>query len=82
MPDAVRALTGFFLRLTGTKCSGDIITTYQTGGKYWYFMEMKNPGFLTSVWKLTSGDLSSRVQQVTGGSMSSMADECKATGMP
>lgn len=82
MPDAVRALTGFFSWPRGTRCTGSFTDVYQTGGKYWYFIEMKHPGFLTSVWQQTSGDISTRVQSITGESLSAMASECQSKGMP
>jgi hypothetical protein len=82
MPDAVRALTGFFNWPKGTKCTGSYKDVYQTGAKYWYFIEMKHPGFLTSVWQQTSGDISTRVQSITGESLSSLASECQTKGMP
>jgi hypothetical protein len=55
---------------------------YQTGGKYWYFIEMKHPGFLTSVWQQTAGDISARVQSITGESLANLASECQTKGMP
>ncbi|MDB5104389.1 MAG: hypothetical protein JWP91_2078 [Fibrobacteres bacterium] len=82
MPDAVRALNGFFRWPTGTKCTGSFTDVYQTGGKYWYFIEMKHPGFLTSVWQKTADDISVRVQSITGESLSAMASECQTKGMP
>jgi hypothetical protein len=82
MPDAVRALNGFFKWPTGTKCSGSYTDVYQTGGKYWYFIEMKHPGFLTAVWQQSSGDISTRVQTITGESLSAMVSECQTKGMP
>ncbi len=82
MPDAVRALNGFFKWPKGTKCSGSFTDVYQTGGKYWYFIEMKHPGFLTSVWQQTAGDISTRVQSITGESLSAMVTQCQTTGMP
>jgi hypothetical protein len=82
MPDAVRALNGFFKWPTGTKCTGSFTDVYQTGGKYWYFIEMKHPGFLTSVWQKPTGDISDRVQQITGESLSAMVSECQTMGMP
>jgi hypothetical protein len=82
MPDAVRALNGFFKWPTGTKCTGSYQDVYQTGGKYWYFIEMKHPGFLTSVWQQSQGDISARVQSITGESLSAMASECQTKGMP
>ncbi len=82
MPDAVRALNGFFKWPRGTKCTGSYTDVYQTGGKYWYFIEMKHPGFLTSVWQSASGDISTRVQTITGESLSAMVSECQSKGMP
>jgi hypothetical protein len=82
MPDAVRALNGFFKWPTGTKCTGSYTDVYQTGGKYWYFIEMKHPGFLTSVWQQPSGDIAARVQSITGESLSAMVSECQTKGMP
>jgi hypothetical protein len=82
MPDAVRALTGFFNWPKGTKCTGSYKDVYQTGAKYWYFIEMKHPGFLTSVWQQTQGDISARVQSITGESLSDMVTECQTKGMP
>ncbi len=74
--------TGFFRWPRGSKCSGSYQEAYQTGGKYWYFIEQKHPGFLNKVYKLTSGDISARVQQVTGESLSSLVSECQTKGMP
>jgi hypothetical protein len=82
VPDAIRALTGFFKWPTGNKCSGSFTEAYQTGGKYWYFIEQKHPGFISKVYKLTAGDISARVQTVTGESLSSMVSECQSKGMP
>jgi hypothetical protein len=82
MPDAVRALNGFFSWPTGTKCSGDYKAAYQTGAKYWYFIEMKHPGFLTSVWQNNNGDFAARVQTITGESLTSLNSECQTKGMP
>ena len=82
MPDAVRALNGFFKWPTGTKCSGSFTDVYQTGGKYWYFIEMKHPGFITTVWQQNTGDITTRVQSITGESLSAMASECQTKGMP
>lgn len=82
VPDAIRALTGFFRWPTGSKCSGSYTEAYQTGGKYWYFIEQKHPGFINAVYKLTSGDIAARVQQVTGASLSSLVSECQTKGMP
>lgn len=82
MPDAVRALTGFFKWPTGAKCTGSFTGYYQEGGRYWYFIEQKHPGFLNGIYKLTNGDISTRVQQVTGESLSSMVSECQTKGMP
>jgi hypothetical protein len=82
MPDAVRALNGFFNWPKGAKCSGAFTDAYQDGGRYWYYIEMKHPGFLTSVWQKTSGDIAMRVQQITGESLSGMVTECKTQGMP
>jgi hypothetical protein len=82
MPDAVRALTGFFKWPKGTKCTGSYADAYQTGGKYWYFIELKHPGFLTTVWQQTAGDIATRVEAITGESLTSLSNECKTTGMP
>ena len=82
MPDAVRALTGFFKWPKGTKCTGSYQDVYQTGGKYWYFIEMKHPGFITTVWQQNTGDITTRVQSITGESLSAMASECQTKGMP
>jgi Peptidase of plants and bacteria len=82
MPDAVRALTGFFMWPPGTKCSGGYTQVYQGGGQYWYYIEMKHPGFIHGIYKLTAGDISVRVQTVTGEALSSMATQCETTGMP
>jgi hypothetical protein len=82
MPDAVRALNGFFSWPKGRKCTGSYADAYQDGGKYWYYIEMKHPGFLTAVWQKTSGDISARVQEITGESLATMVNECKTTGMP
>lgn len=82
MPDAVRALTGYFKWPKGTKCTGNYTDVYQTGGKYWYFIELKHPGFLTSIWQQTSGDITTRVKNITGENLADLANECKTTGMP
>ncbi|MDB5049069.1 MAG: Peptidase of plants and bacteria [Fibrobacteres bacterium] len=82
MPDAVRALNGFFSWPKGTRCSGGFAAVYQDGGKYWYYIEMKHPGFLTTVWQQTAGDISARVQSITGESLASLSTECEAKGMP
>ncbi len=82
VPDAIRALTGLFRWPTGTKCTASYTDNYQDGGKYWYFIEQKHPGFLNKVYKLTAGDISVRVKQVTGENLESLVTECKTTGMP
>ena len=82
VPDAIRALTGFFRWPTGTKCTASYTDNYQDGGKYWYFIEQKHPGFLNKVYKLTAGDISVRVKQVTGENLESLVTECKTKGMP
>lgn len=83
IPDAIRALCGFFYWPTGSKCSGGFAGAYQTGGKYWYFIELKHPGFIYRVMNAPqTGDISSRVQTLTGESLSSMCTECETSGMP
>ena len=82
VPDAIRALTGLFRWPTGTKCTASYTDNYQDGGKYWYFIEQKHPGFLNKVYKLTAGDISVRVKQVTGENLESLVTECKTKGMP
>lgn len=83
VPDAVRALTGYFpWRAAGSRCSGDIGAAYQAGGRYWLYMEYKHPGFLNRIYKITTGDISARVQQATGVSMSTLVSECQSQGMP
>lgn len=82
MPDAVRALNGFFSWPRGKKCTGAFTDAYQDGGSYWYYIEMKHPGFLTSIWQKKTGDISARVQEITGESLSDLVSQCKTTGMP
>lgn len=83
VPDAVRALTGYFSwGRSGSKCSGSYTEAYQTGGRYWLYMELKHPGFINRVYKINTGDIAARVQQATGQSLSSLVSECQATGMP
>lgn len=83
IPDAVRCLTGFFYWPKGNKCSGGFAGAYQTGGKYWYYIELKHPGFLYKVMSsANTGDISTRVQTITGESLATMCTECEQTGMP
>jgi hypothetical protein len=85
MPDAVRALTGYFIWGKGTKCgSGSTIyqDPYQSGGKLWYYIEMKHPGFLTSIWQIKTGDISARVKAASGEELSALLSQCQTTGMP
>jgi hypothetical protein len=83
IPDAIRALCGFFYWPAGSKCSGGFAGTYQTGGKYWYFIELKHPGFIYRVMNsANTGDISARVLAATGDSLSSMCTECETNGMP
>jgi Peptidase of plants and bacteria len=83
IPDAIRCLTGFFYWPAGTKCSGGFAGTYQTGGKYWYYIELKHPGFIYKVMNTAqTGDISARVLSITGDSLSSMCTECESKGMP
>jgi hypothetical protein len=82
MPDAVRALNGYFSWPKGTRCGGGFEAYYQGGGKYWYYIEMKHPGFLTTVWQQPQGTIASRVQSITGESLASLAAECESKGMP
>lgn len=82
IPDAIRALTGFFRWPTGSKCTGSYAANYQEGGKYWYFIEQKHPGFINKIFKLTAGDISTRVQTVTGQSLTALVSECQTKGMP
>jgi hypothetical protein len=83
IPDAIRALCGFFYWPAGTKCSGGFAGTYQTGGKYWYYIELKHPGFIYKVMNAPqTDDISVRVQTITGESLSSLCTECETSGMP
>jgi hypothetical protein len=83
IPDAIRALCGFFYWPAGTKCSGGFAGTYQTGGKYWYFIELKHPGFIYKVMNMAqTGDIATRVQTITGDSLSTLCKECETSGMP
>lgn len=83
IPDAIRALCGFFYWPAGSKCSGGFAGAYQTGGKYWYFIELKHPGFIYRIMNsANTGDVSARVLAVTGDSLSSMCTECETNGMP
>jgi hypothetical protein len=83
IPDAIRCLTGFFYWPAGTKCSGGFAGTYQTGGKYWYYIELKHPGFIYRVMNAPqTGDISVRVLSLTGDSLSTMCRECETSGMP
>ncbi len=83
VPDAVRALTGYFsFYKTGSKCSGGYAAAYQGGGRYWLYIELKHPGFINRVYKITSGDIAARVQQATGESLSTLSSECQSKGMP
>ncbi len=83
IPDAIRALCGFFYWPAGTKCSGGFAGAYQTGGKYWYYIELKHPGFIYRVMNAPqTGDISARVLSLTGDSLSTMCRECETSGMP
>jgi hypothetical protein len=83
IPDAVRALCGFFHWPKGTRCSGGYGGFYQDGGKYWYYIELKHPGFIYKVMNAPqNGDISTRVQQITGESLDAMCAECESKGMP
>jgi hypothetical protein len=81
--DAIRALCGFFYWPAGSKCSGGYAAAYQTGGRYWYYIELKHPGFIYKVMNAPqTGDISARVQTITGESLSSLCTECETSGMP
>jgi hypothetical protein len=83
MPDCIRCLTGFFYWPSGTKCSGGINQAYQPGAKYWYFIELKHPGFIYGLYKLTSStSIATAVQQITGESLDTLCKQCEAKGMP
>jgi len=83
MPDCIRCLTGFFYWPAGTKCSGGINQAYQPGAHYWYFIELKHPGFIYGLYKLTSKtNIATAVQQVTGESLDTLCKQCEAQGMP
>ena len=83
IPDAIRALCGFFYWPAGTKCSGGFAGAYQTGGKYWYYIELKHPGFIYRVMNAPqTGDISARVLSITGDSLATMCRECETSGMP
>ena len=82
MPDAVRGLTGYFRWPSGTKCSGSFTAAYQEGGKYWFYIEMVHPGFLSAVWQTSTGDISARVQTITGESLATLTAACQSKGMP
>jgi hypothetical protein len=82
IPDAIRALCGFFYWPKGSKCSGGYDQAYQTGGKYWYFIELKHPGFIYEMYKRPNGDIATRVEDVTGETLSSLCAECESKGMP
>jgi hypothetical protein len=82
-PDYARCITGFFYWPQGSKCSGGFDQAYQGGARYWLFIEEKHPGFF---YKLMSGpntgDISTRVQTITGEALSSMCTECEQKGLP
>jgi hypothetical protein len=81
--DAVRCLSGFFYWPAGSKCSGGFDQPYQTGGRYWYYMELKHPGFIYAIMSSpNTGDISARVLSITGDSLATMCRECEASGMP
>ena len=84
MPDCIRCLTGFFYWPAGTKCSGGINQAYQPGAHYWYFIELKHPGFIYQLYKQTSSttNIATAVQQVTGESLDTLCKQCEAQGMP
>ena len=83
LADALRALCGFFYWPAGTKCSGGYAQPYQTGAKYWYFIELKHPGFFYKLMNSpNTGDIANRVQTITGESLSSLCSECETKGMP
>jgi len=83
MPDCIRCLTGFFYWPAGTKCSGGINQAYQPGAHYWYFIELRHPGFIYGLYKLTSTtNIATAVQQVTGESLDTLCKQCEAQGMP
>jgi hypothetical protein len=83
IPDAARCLTGFFYWPAGAKCSGGFAQAYQVGGRYWYFIELKHPGFIYKIMSsANTGDISTRVQTITGESLASLCTECETKGMP
>jgi hypothetical protein len=81
--DAVRCLSGFFYWPAGSKCSGGFDQPYQTGGRYWYYIELKHPGFIYRVMSsANTGDIAARVLSITGDSLSTLCRECESSGMP
>lgn len=83
MCDAIRCITGFFHWPEGTKCSGGYQQSYQGGGRYWYFIELKHPGFIYEIYKLSSNtSIVTAVQDITGESLDDLCNECESDGMP
>jgi hypothetical protein len=83
IPDAVRCLTGFFHWPKGTKCRGGINQAYQGGARYWFFIELKHPGFIYELMSSgSSGDIATKVQDITGESLDDLCEECETDGMP
>jgi hypothetical protein len=66
----------------GTQCQGSYAGPYDEGGRYWYFIEMKHPGFLTEVYQDEEGDIAARVKRITGENLSDLVAECRTKGMP
>lgn len=83
MCDAIRCLTGYFYWPKGTKCRGGYQQAYQGGGKYWYFIELKHPGFFYEIYKRSSStNIKTAVREITGESLDDLCDECESGGMP
>jgi hypothetical protein len=83
VPDCILCLTGFFYWPAGTKCSGGINQAYQPGARYLYFIELKHPGFIYGLYKLTSStNLALAVRQITGESLDTLCRQCETQGMP
>ena len=78
-------LRGYPKKVWNVKCSGGFAQAYKGGGRYWYYIELKHPGFISSLFKDPNNgnkDIKTVVQEITGESLGAMCKECEENGFP
>ena len=81
--ECIAALSGFYYWPAGARCMGTINDAYQIAAHYLYFIELKHPGYISSLYKTdTTTDFAAATLKITGDSLSSMCAECVKKGMP